>query len=181
MSLFAAYEPLEGGGVPPEDLAIRLATADDVQAIARLAAERNSKPFEEAHTTLRTEFTRIDPVEPQKMFCVAESEGEVVGFARAAYLPVAEAEGAHGMQDGWYLMGVVVGPSYRRRGIGRRLTKYRLEWIRSRANSVYYFVNATNLASVALHRAFGFREVTREFSYPRVTFTGGVGILFSLP
>jgi len=43
---------------------------------------------------------------------------------------------------------------------------------------VYYFVNVRNRASIALHEAFGFREVTRDFHFPNVTFQGGVGALF---
>jgi len=44
----------------------------------------------------------------------------------------------------------------------------------------WYFTNARNEASLRLHRELGFREVTRDFSYPGVTFEGGVGILSSV-
>ncbi len=40
------------------------------------------------------------------------------------------------------------------------------------------FANARNRASIALHAAFGFEEVTRDFEVPGVTFEGGVGVLF---
>jgi len=41
-------------------------------------------------------------------------------------------------------------------------------------DEIWYFTNA---ASLLLHYRLGFREVTRDFTYPGVTFTGGVGVL----
>jgi hypothetical protein len=37
------------------------------------------------------------------------------------------------------------------------------------------------MASVELHRRLGFEEVTRDFSFPGLTFEGGKGILFRAP
>jgi hypothetical protein len=34
------------------------------------------------------------------------------------------------------------------------------------------------MASIALHAQLGFREVTREFSFPGLSFDGSEGILF---
>ena len=79
---------------------------------------------------------------------------------------------------GWYLSGVIVAEDYRRRGIGRRLTQARLNWIAERDRAAYYFSNARNRASIDLHRAFGFVELTRDFTFPGASFEGGVGILF---
>jgi ribosomal protein S18 acetylase RimI-like enzyme len=75
-------------------------------------------------------------------------------------------------------MGLVITPAYRRRGIGAELTRRRLEWIAERAGEAFYFVNAQNRASIALHDEFQFEEVTREFTYPGVTFKGGAGIVY---
>jgi ribosomal protein S18 acetylase RimI-like enzyme len=79
---------------------------------------------------------------------------------------------------GWYLSGVIVEPDYRRRGVGRSLTRARLDWIAKRDHSAYYFANARNEASIDLHRSFGFVELTRDFTFPGARFDGGVGILF---
>ena len=66
----------------------------------------------------------------------------------------------------------------RRRGVGHALTDARLRWIAERAEHAWTFVNARNHASIDLHAAFGFEEVTRDVAFPVVTFEGGEGILF---
>lgn len=69
-------------------------------------------------------------------------------------------------------------PDQRRRGIGRALTLARLEWIAARGEKAYYFANEMNRASIDLHAAVGFVELTRDFQHPGAQFSGGSGILF---
>jgi GNAT superfamily N-acetyltransferase len=99
----------------------------------------------------------------------------VVGYGRASLL-----EGLDRAPEGYYLAGVFVRPDARRASIGGALTEARLRWIAERANEAWSFANARNVASLALHRRFGFEEVTRDFAVPGVTFGGGEGILFRL-
>ena len=114
------------------------------------------------------------------MLVVAESGGAIVGYGRArAFEPGRDAP-ADSIPSGYYLTGVFVRPEQRARGIATALTQPRLDWIRERAAEAWYFANARNTASIALHRRFGFEEVSREFSFPRLTFDGGEGILFRL-
>ncbi len=72
----------------------------------------------------------------------------------------------------------MVDPALRRRGIGEALTRARMRAAFAEEPEVWYFANVGNHASIAMHRALGFREVTRRFEFPGVRFTGGVGILF---
>ena len=81
---------------------------------------------------------------------------------------------------GYYLMGMVVHPDHRRRGVGTALTQARIDWISRHADSAWYFANTRNTASIALHERFGFEEITRSFTYPRVDFERGEGVLFCL-
>jgi hypothetical protein len=52
-----------------------------------------------------------------------------------------------------------------------------MAWTAERATEIWFFANAANRASLLLHHGLGFREVTRDFTYPGVTFTGGTGVL----
>lgn len=79
---------------------------------------------------------------------------------------------------GYYLVGLAVGSECRRQGVGTALTVARLDWVGQLASQAWYFANAGNVASMRLHERLGFREVTRAFSFPGVSFAGGVGILF---
>lgn len=97
-----------------------------------------------------------------------------VGFGEVVHL-------SHpSLPEGWYLSGLVVAPDWRRRGIGDRLTKERLDWIAARAPRAYYFANSRNGATIDLHARFGFREIQRGLAGHGLTFAGGVGLLFAL-
>jgi ribosomal protein S18 acetylase RimI-like enzyme len=114
---------------------------------------------------------------PDRMLHVAEDRGRIVGYARATNWNRPADAPPNAAPSGWYLIGLVVDPGYRRRGIGRRLTDARLEAIAARADEVWYFVNARNKSSLDLHTDLGFIEVTRDFWFPDLTFDGGEGIL----
>ncbi|MBT2586917.1 GNAT family N-acetyltransferase [Arthrobacter sp. ISL-95] len=78
---------------------------------------------------------------------------------------------------GHYLGGVTVRPDFRRRGIAAELTGARVQWIWERAEVAWFVVNASNHASLTLHRGFGFQEVARGPAFHSVRFDGGEGVL----
>ncbi|MET3368632.1 UNVERIFIED_CONTAM: aminoglycoside 6'-N-acetyltransferase I [Jeotgalibacillus campisalis] len=79
--------------------------------------------------------------------------------------------------SGHYLGGVTVRPDFRRLGVASELTGARMAWIWERADHAWYVVNSLNVASLALHRKWGFREVARGPGFHTVTFDGGEGVL----
>lgn len=109
---------------------------------------------------------------------VADHDLQVHGYASATFLD-AGAGGGLGV-PGWYLSGVVVNPASRRHGLGAQLTAARLDTIREKSGTAWYFVNAENRASIALHAKFGFLEHARGPRICGVEFSGGNGILFRL-
>ena len=148
-----------------------------MDALAAIAAEREGEPIEKWIDSFRRLLPACDSGDACAL--VAEADARTVGFGKVArFVPPADSP-ANAAPSGWYLAGVVVSPAWRRRGIGALLTRSRLEWIAERADRAYYFANARNQASIDLHRRFGFVELTRDFHHPKVTFKGGVGILFS--
>jgi L-amino acid N-acyltransferase YncA len=76
-------------------------------------------------------------------------------------------------------VGLVVGRRWRRRGIGRALTRVRLDHVREQgAREAFYFANEQNRASIALHADLGFTEQTRDFHFSAAHFAEGGGVLF---
>ena len=98
----------------------------------------------------------------------------MVGWAKTTFHDTAVGEAGCGD----YLGGVAVLPSARRRGVGTALTEARIVWIDVRRTSSWYFTDAVNEASIALHARWGFQEVTRSAIIRNVQFTSGAGILF---
>jgi RimJ/RimL family protein N-acetyltransferase len=153
-------------------LALRAATAADLDACARLAADHDGRP--PATHRERLERSLGEP-ERVRSF-VASWDGEVVASARLSHFtPPADAP-ANVAPAGWYLIGLIVAPSHRGRGIGLALTRARVDWALEHAGEVWYFTGTANAASFALHAEVGFEEVTRDFWFPGVTFERG-GIL----
>ena len=72
-----------------------------------------------------------------------------------------QAEPDGGAPAGHYLGGVSVHPGDRRRGIGLALTRARIDWVWARSDTVYYFTDDDNMASMRLHAPFGFHEIAR--------------------
>lgn len=168
-SLFADFEP-KNRGVDAE-IDVRPLQAEDIEQCAELAVHRNGHDI----GIWRGSFERTLTREDRQTF-VALKNGRVIGYASITWMdPVAD--GGANAPEGWYLTGVVVDSHLRRRGVGRRLTEARLEWLSGRTDRAWYFAAAVNRSSLDLHTALGFREVTRDFSIPGVSFSGGEGIL----
>ncbi|MDO5535260.1 MAG: GNAT family N-acetyltransferase [Propionibacteriaceae bacterium] len=170
---FAPYEP-DAHGVPLPDVLIRDGERADLGQTSSLLAQREGGDPVAWEAILGRRFD-----EDHQKLVVAEHAGEVIGYGWLAYLtPVAD--GGHGAPDGWYLSGVVVDPAHRRRGIGRRLTQARIDWVLARDEAVFYVVSARNRASRTMHAELGFEEVTEEFTVPGVVFANADGILCRL-
>ncbi|GAB3558545.1 GNAT family N-acetyltransferase [Spelaeicoccus albus] len=112
--------------------------------------------------------------DPRLRFVVAESDDGLVGWAKTKYFENPEMDAP----SGHYLMGVTVDPNVRRRGVALALVTTRLDWIRQRDNRAYYFTNASNEASIALHRNSDFYELARGPQFRSIPIEGGLGILF---
>jgi aminoglycoside 6'-N-acetyltransferase I len=179
---YAEWSPLAGREKPlgrGEGLVLRVATPGDRSALCSIAAERSGrKPL--AH---RAGFTKLlGPLSRRgsARVLVAEWEGRVVGFGVSRRFRPSPKAAPNAAPAGWYLAGMIVTPSVRRRGIGRLLVQARLEWIAQRSGAAYYVANVRNVVSIELHRRVGFVEQTRDFTMPGVRFDGSSGALFRI-
>lgn len=138
-------------------------TAGDIEAaVAILRGHDPDQPVEEWTARLGRDVAAADrhPV-------VAVVDGVMAGYARTVpYQPDADSP-ADAAPGGEYLLGLVVTPAHRRRGLGRLLTDDRLRWLADRASpNVYYYTDRNNTASQRLHEQLGFRRVTDRFWFP---------------
>ncbi len=178
MSLFAEYEPAaQGRPVAARALAIRKACVRDLPRLAQLSQQRHGGQEQDHLRGWRTALEEADN-EELALALVAVLHDELVAFGRARHVDPRDDSAYRTVPAGWYLTGVIVDPAHRRRGIAHALTRARLDWIVERAGCAYYFASAQNRPTLDLHEGLGFVELTRDFSFSGVTFTGGVGILF---
>jgi ribosomal protein S18 acetylase RimI-like enzyme len=148
---FARWDP--GRRRSPVDCQIRPGTEKDVDACADLAVQIGAGDAAKWRDT----FIRTVRDGVERVLFVAEVDGAVVGYGRAAFFRAA-ADGPSA-SSGWYLLGVAVAPEWRRRGIGEGLTRERIRWVAERSDRIYYFTHRDNRTSQALHDQFGFEEL----------------------
>ena len=169
-ALFAAYEPA-AHGVRAEVVVEPLA-ARHLDACVALAVQREGGDPTAWRTALEGGLGATD-----RATFVALVEGQLVGYSTVAWLAPGIGHPNSEAPDGWYLLGLIVDPSFRRMGVGRRLTAERLRWLHGRTDRVWYFVSSENQASIDLHTEFGFRLSVENLAFPGVDFTG-TGLLF---
>ena len=159
------YEPGKHGRSTHVD--VREATLDDIEAIALIDEAYGIGSIETLVPRILASFERISRGEVRWHNWVASVNGEVVGYAVCRYHAWAERNGDSGLPEGWYLAGLSVLPSQRRRGVGRALTEHRITWLSERTDVVYYNADEVNGPSIELHEELGFVEVARGLLPPR--------------
>lgn len=145
--MFSDYDPTAIG--EHCDANVRVATRDDLEAIATLRSARNGRSIDHNRAEVSAEFGR----DGAQLF-IAELEGAVVAFGRCKRF----GDDAHppGRPTGWYLSGIIVQDEFRRRGIGRALVDARVKWLRQRADIAWALVARENRASLDMLEAAGF-------------------------
>ncbi|PFG18861.1 GNAT family N-acetyltransferase [Serinibacter salmoneus] len=172
MSGYAEYRPATTRPARTLDVDVRAADVDDVTAIVEVErAARGMAPagFLEA---LRALMGRHGTILLVAVLTDLGAAGEgVIGWASARFREPEDAP------NGWYVGGLAVLPDVRRRGVARLLLATLDEHRPGNAGLLRSIVNARNLASLALHRSCGFREIERGPVFLGVEFTGGEGVL----
>lgn len=177
--LFADFLPRQDGQARrlcPAGMVVRPAMPEDVDGLARLICEREGRDFADEQARRSTELRSYPAAD--RLLLVAMVNGDLVAFGRAKFIKsvqFAPGESTGPVPEGWYLMGMIVDPAWRRRGIGEEITRCRLKWIAQFATEAFYFVNSLNRASIELHRNLGFELVQSNFHFPGAHFSGGGG------
>src|SRR5262245_17143227 len=118
-------------------LVIEPGTRADLHGIAEIAAAREGSTIRKQLGSFRR-FLRQSIETGECMLWVARLRGEIIGFAKCGlFVPERDAP-LNTAPKGWYLLGMVVAPKYRRRRAGLRLTEARLNWIAERSANAYY-------------------------------------------
>ena len=163
------------------DVTYRLASENDVAEIARITFQREGanrkKDFNCYFERTKKELEDIE-IAVGFNIIVAEYEGEIIGFGRSIYYDLKKIQAPYPAPSGWYLMGVVVKPEFRRHGIGRRITEERLIRIFKNSTEAYFIVDSNNQASIQLHKELGFKKISEGEGFLKVKFDNGKGYLF---
>ena len=178
--MFAHFNP-DINGKLLRGVIYRLASISDASKISKITFEREglvrNKDFKYYLERTREELENIETATDFHLI-VAEYKGEIIGYGRSIYYDLRKIQVTYPAPSGWYLMGLVVKPEFRRHGIGHRITEERLTRLSKRSNKVYCVVNSNNKAAVDLYEKSGFRKVDEGEGFLKIKFDGGKGYLF---
>jgi ribosomal protein S18 acetylase RimI-like enzyme len=130
-------------------------------AAAQMAASTGGRDAGDLIKMYERDLARTDRVAQVGAFV----QDELVGFGRIVWVEF-EALQADQVPNGWYLLGVNVLPTHRRRGIATLLTNWRIDWLAESARQLFYVAIPTNVASIRLHEALGFVKVRDHVFMP---------------
>jgi GNAT superfamily N-acetyltransferase len=154
---------------PPSGSWLPTAWTGRCVALAELVADGSNVDWSELFS---------DNIEHSDRYIVVAKAGdELIGYGRTAWFepdPVAPPNAA---PAGYYRVGLVVDPSWRRRGVASAIISARLGWVAQRASEVWYFADVRNRVSIQLHERAGFETVTDDFWFPTVMDGGGSHLL----
>ena len=176
MSNFADYRPDDSRQDPGTQVEVRPARIEDLDACARLIVTRTGGP-----TAERLERLKADLQHPDRYTVVACVDGEVIGYGAVIHHELSPTDPPTTAPTGYYLIGLIVSPDWRRHGIGDLITVERMRWTAERADAIYYFANVANGAILDLHQRFGFTELTRDFTFPKAPLKPGTCALLRAP
>ena len=151
-----------------------LGESDGLPLILRYATERDAADMAAIDGDVDN-LSLLLLLSTTKAFVVESNE--VIGWAMVRKFERPSTSG-ESIPGGWYLTGLSVDPTVRRRGIGRALTSSRLKWLQGNTATVRYFTEKDNEASIALHRKFGFTPVREHLCKDTLIFGQGSGVLF---
>lgn len=172
--MFASFEPEPADRLPRANAEIVPGTGADLDAMVALAVvHRGADPVARRDAFARR-LAEADGSPGAPVVRVARVQGVVVGYGIASRIDPPEGDY---VPAGWYLVGGLVHPAWRRRGIGAALVDARLAALGDRTDTVRAFTAVVNEASQALLCARGFGVEADDPRVPGVTFTGGRGVL----
>lgn len=168
MNGFADYRPDESRQDVSTPITIRGALSGDLEACAQLIVTRTGGSVADRRERLQRDLEDAD-----RYVVVACARDEVIGYGGVIRHQLAPGMPADTAPSGYYLIGLIIAPQWRRHGIGELLTAERIRWTAERADEVYTFMNLANGAILDLHQRFRFAELTRDFSFPNAPLEPG--------
>lgn len=163
-----------------EKLVISLAKESDVLAMSKLMLQVHpDMKFDELVARTQKEIVYNQSSKRYRLL-VARLDDKVVGFSRFYHSDELKKEKhIYPSPSGFYCMGTIVDPNYRRNKIATELSLHRVKLMQILgAQCAYSGVAATNVASIKMHEAFGFTKVSEIEGFLKVKFNCGAGFLY---
>jgi ribosomal protein S18 acetylase RimI-like enzyme len=173
---FADYRPDESRHPARSAITIRGALSEDLEVCAELIVSRAG-----GSAAARRERLLADLENPDRYIAVACAGEEVIGYGGVNLHQLSPEMPADTAPSGYYLIGLIVAPDWRRHGIGELLTIDRMRWAAERADEIYCFANLGNGPTLDLHERLRFEEITRDFTFPGAPLEPGTCVLLRAP
>lgn len=182
MKIDEPYDPNNKGFEPLDGLKFEVATLEHVQELVKMMRERNPDiAYENMDKKIRNEIN-LNETDPFYWLYVVLRKKEVVALCRFFHTHgLSKERRQYDAPDGWYAMGTLVSKEYRRRGVARFAFGERIKVLKQLGGDrLYSIVDKTNLASMSMHKAFGFVEIARSEGFLHLLFEESEAVLFEV-
>ena len=174
----AFLNPKKNSFFKNKNIIIREASTNDVQEISKIVYKRNGNPLNEILDTVLADIETIRTNEKKAFALVVSINRIVIAFAKCVHSNYFNKSIYNDLPKGWYLCDLKVMEKFRRNGIGKLLTLYRLTWISRRSNKAFYYSNVENKASISLHTSIGFKKVNHRIKVLGSCYSKNIGRLY---
>ena len=159
---------------------IRLAELPDIERICSLSAEEYGGSLDDYRKSCELEINENSNDGSLSKIFVVLRDNTIIALSRLFYYKSEKIPVDYESPLGFYFNGIIVDSKFRRQGVARALTKFRLELIEemSGLQEAYSIVASDNAASISYHESLGFTEVRRAKGFLKVKLKCGEGILF---
>ena len=160
------------------EVTIRFADENDINFLAEISCDRigSYDKLEEYKQFWGRKFeSRSENLRKTFIVTIIDNETgreEKIGYSNIEYMRFHDQKDEGGNSytapEGWYLLGIVVYPKYRRLGVGSKLIDVRVNWAKENSNDkkIYFYTNPKNITSMAFHEDLGFRKVGKDLTFP---------------
>jgi GNAT superfamily N-acetyltransferase len=160
----------------PEKFYIRNIQPYDLEEIIKIKQSRDDR-FE--HIIRSETENEIQKQHDEYKLFVGVLDGKVVGITRLAFFGKNDSRVKYPSPEGWYQIGSIVLPDYRRQNIARAFHDHRVKYVLSKYSyKLYSMAFDTNHVSIKMHESFGFEKIKEGPGFVHVRFESGNGFLF---
>jgi len=153
------------------EISYRLATIADWESLSIFRNKYSLAPENADRKHFQQDFVENENRNRGPLF-VALDTRKIVGYGRCGYFDPMEKQPIYGLLEGlpqgFYLKGVLTDESVRGYGVGKHLTLLRNDWVKEHADRIYCILQNTNIPSLKMHEALGYRVIQSNLQYQSV-------------
>jgi GNAT superfamily N-acetyltransferase len=150
-------------------LTFRPAAPSDAELAAELFLDGKTLDRPAAVELFKNEFFLCETMPDRRTYFLAWDDTSLIAYAGARFYDPQQDESMYGtsqlLPTGWYLRGLKVRTEWRRTGVARELTGRRIEWLATRTQTIFVFLNDEKKETLPMYHQLGFETISTGWEF----------------